>query len=183
MGLGLLIALAPWCRVLASPSSSLPLILGFQCALPQFGYSIEKQKESPVLSESGRSAMAEEAASSLLPFLGHTDGEVSGRVLAGGAAGMLAGRHHPLEHFPGHLPLPNGRGHQSVLPHHHPSTGMSPAGVSGVPGRGHGSHGETGSRRGFAERGRQETAASCGTKQAHRARGWQREERPLGTEI
>lgn len=69
------------------------------------------------------------------PFLANTDGEVPRRILARGAAGVLASRHHPVEHFPSHLTLPNGRGHQPVLPHHHPSTGMSLAVISGVPGR------------------------------------------------
>lgn len=65
------------------------------------------------------------AVSSLSPFLPAADGEVPGRLLAGGAAGVLAGRHHPLEHLPGHIALPDERGHQPVLPHHHSSTGAS----------------------------------------------------------
>lgn len=60
------------------------------------------------------------------PFIANTDGEVPRRFLAWGTAGVLASRHHSLEHFPSHLTLPDGGGHQSVLPHHHPSTGMSP---------------------------------------------------------
>lgn len=51
------------------------------------------------------------------------DGEVPGWLLAGGAAGLLAGRHHPLAHLPRPVPLPDGGGHQPVLPDHHPAPG------------------------------------------------------------
>uniref|UniRef100_A0A8B9TKK2 Beta-secretase 1 n=1 Tax=Anas platyrhynchos TaxID=8839 RepID=A0A8B9TKK2_ANAPL len=48
-------------------------------------------------------------------------GEIPRRFLAGGAAGLLAGRHHALAHLPRPVPLPDGGGHQPVLPHHHPA--------------------------------------------------------------
>lgn len=82
----------------------------------------------------------------------HADGEVPRRLLAGGAAGLLASWHHPLEHLPGHLPLPDERGQQPVLPHHHPPTGTSPPGP-GTPGR-HRTHREAVNRHGFLALGR-----------------------------
>lgn len=51
------------------------------------------------------------------------DGEVPRWLLAGGAAGLLAGRHHPLAHLPGPVALPDGGGHQPVVPDHHPAPG------------------------------------------------------------
>lgn len=83
------------------------------------------------------------------PFLTNTDGEVSRRFLARGTAGVLASRDYPLEHFSCHLTLPNGWSDQSVLPHHHPSTGMSLIWVSRIPGRGQSSYREIVSRHGL----------------------------------
>lgn len=60
------------------------------------------------------------------------DGEIPRRFLAGGAAGLLAGRHHALAHLPRPVPLPDGGGHQPVLPHHHPAPGERRAGLCGV---------------------------------------------------
>lgn len=96
------------------------------------------------------------------PFLTNTDGEVSRRLLARGTVGMLASRDYPLEHFPRHLTLPNGWSDQSVLPHHHPSTGMSLIWVSGILGRGQSTYREIVSRHGFLQLGRQNRWVSSG---------------------
>lgn len=52
-----------------------------------------------------------------------SDRAVSLWVLAGGAAGMLAGRHDTLAHLPSHLTLPNEWKPQPVLQNLHPTAG------------------------------------------------------------
>lgn len=52
-----------------------------------------------------------------------SDGAVPLWVLAGGAAGMLAGWHNTLAHLPSHLPLPDEWKPQSVLQNLHPAAG------------------------------------------------------------
>lgn len=52
-----------------------------------------------------------------------SDRTVSPCVLAGRAAGMLAGRHYALEHLPSHLPLPDEWKPQPVLQNLHPTAG------------------------------------------------------------
>lgn len=53
----------------------------------------------------------------------YSDRTVSLWVLAGGAAGMLAGWLHTLAHLPSHLPLPDERKPQPVLQNLYPAAG------------------------------------------------------------